>query len=240
MFCESYRQPLMDIAASGEDVPHALAAHLAKCVGCAEAFRAEKSLLALIDSGLRRNANADPPPSLIAGVRLRVEANNPPPMMWKWALAFAAALVMVGGFAVRVALRNSVTGSPPEQANATLAASTSRNAPPSEPRSVEVVVPGPSHEAVLHRRPSSNLNDRRANEQARGVNMNRETASFDVLAAPGEAAGLEQYMQQLRMRSTHLIARQEVKGRGQLEISDVQIAEIDLGVMAILPLDGAK
>jgi len=60
------------------------------------------------------------------------------------------------------------------------------------------------------------------------------------LAAPAEAAGLEQYMRQLRMRSIHVVAREEVKSSGQLEIRDVEIAEIDLGVMAILPLDGAK
>ena len=47
-------------------------------------------------------------------------------------------------------------------------------------------------------------------------------------------------MQQLRMRSIHVVARQEVKSSGRLEIRDVEIAEIDLGVMAILPLDGAK
>ena len=244
MFCESYRQPLMNAAASGEDLPHALAAHLAKCAGCAEAFGAEESLLALIDSGLRRNANANVPPSLIAGVRLRVEANNPAPMvwkmMWKWALAFAAVLVMVGGLAVRVALRNSATGSLPEQTNAALTGSTSRNAPASETQSAEAVAPSPNHQEALHRRVSSNAGGQRSSEPTREVKINSELLAAQVLTAPGEAAGLEQYIQQLRMRSIHVVAREEVKSSGRLEISDVEIAELDLGVMAILPLDGAK
>src|SRR5258707_8535906 len=240
MFCESYRQPLMDVAASGEDVPHVLAAHLAECVSCAEAFGAEKSLLALIDSGLRRNANADPPPSLIAGVRLRVAASEPAAMTWKWALTFAAALVMFGGFAVRVAFRNSAVGSLPEQTNAALAGSASRNPLPSEIRSAKVGAPSTSNEPGLRRRPSSDAGDQRAGELTDEVNINSEPPSAQVLTAPGEAAGLEQYMQQLRIRSIHVVARQEVKSSGRLEIRDVEIAEIDLGVMAILPLDGAK
>lgn len=240
MFCEFYRQPLMDVAASGEGLPRALAAHLAKCVGCAEAFRAEKSLFALMDSGLRRNANAEPPPSLIAGVRLRVEADKPAAMMWKWALVFAAALVMVAGFVVRMALRNSATGNLPEQTNAALAGSTSRDALPSETQSAEAVAPSSSHEAVLHRPPSSNARDQRASGLTSEVNLNPEPPSTQVLTAPGEVAGLEQYMRQLRMRSIHVVAREEVKSSGRLEIRDVEIAEIDLGVMAILPLDGAK
>ncbi len=194
----------------------------------------------MIDSGLHRNANADPPPSLIAGVRLRIEANKPAAMTWKWALAFAAALVMVGGFAVRVALRNSATGSLPEQTNAALAGSAPRNALPSEIRSAKADASSTSNEPVLHRRPSSNAGDQRARERTDEVNINSEPPPAQVLAAPGEAAGLEQYMQQLRMRSIHVVARQEVKSSGRLEINDVEIAEIDLGVMAILPLDGAK
>jgi len=231
---------LIDVAASGGDLPHALAMHLAKCVGCAEAFRAEKSLLALIDSESRRNANAVLPPSLIPGVRLRVETNDPAPMMWKWGLAFAAALVMAGGFAVRVALRNSATGSLPEQTNAALAGSTPRNPLSSEIRSAKADASSTSNEPVLHRRPSNNAGDQRARERTDEVNINSEPPSTQVLAAPGEAAGLEQYMQQLRMRSIHLVAREEVKSSGRLEIRDVEIAEIELGVMAILPLDGAK
>ena len=240
MFCESYRQPLIDVAASGGDLPHALAMHLAKCVGCAEAFRAEKSLLALIDSESRRNANAVLPPSLIPSVRLRVETNDPAPMMWKWALAFAAALVMVGGFAVRVALRNSVVGSLPEQTNAALTGSVPRNALSLEIHSAKADASSTSNEPVLHRRPSSNAGDQRASERTDEVNINSEPPSAQVLAAPAEAAGLEQYMRQMRMRSVHVVARQEVKSSGRLEIRDVEIAEIDLGVMAILPLDGAK
>src|SRR5258708_15045377 len=209
MFCESYRQPLMDVAASGEDLPHALAAHLAKCVSCAEAFGAEKSLFALIDSGLHRNANADPPPSLIAGVRLRVVANEPAAMTWKWALAFGAALVMVGGFAVRVALRNSAVGSLPEQTNVALTGSTPRNALPSEIRSAKANTSSTSNEPVLHRRPSSNAGDQHATERTDQGNNDSHPQTPQLLTAPAEAAGLEQYMQQLRMRSIHVVARQE-------------------------------
>ena len=61
-----------------------------------------------------------------------------------------------------------------------------------------------------------------------------------VLTSPGEALGLEQYMQRLRMRKIQVAGRVEVTNNGPLEIHDVEITKIDLGEMAILPLDGAK
>lgn len=87
MFCEAYKKPLSDAAASGETLSHSMQQHLASCGSCHAAFAEEQSLVAAIDSGLRAVTNSEVPATLIP--RVRVAMNNEPakqPGFQKWIL----------------------------------------------------------------------------------------------------------------------------------------------------------
>jgi hypothetical protein len=241
MFCEAYERKLK-AAAAGEPLSSELQQHLRVCPRCAPEWEVAQALFATMDQCLRQAVNVDAPASLIAGVRQRVIATERVTAWWKPALAFAVALLMVGGFAVRMTLRNSGKGNTTGQRDVVTAISASRSAQSVED---EVTVgnatgletkAGSAHgtpvRAGTHHASGSTL--------ASGIVGNREPASVEVLTPAEEAIGLEQYIQRLRTRMIQVGSCEEVKNGGPLEIHDVEIAEIDLGVMAILPLDGAK
>jgi hypothetical protein len=72
MSCETYREALIEAAASGTQPPAAISAHLQGCAGCRAALEREQFLFASIDSSLRAAANADVPPSFLAQVRAQL------------------------------------------------------------------------------------------------------------------------------------------------------------------------
>lgn len=96
MFCESYKQPLMDAAVFGGELPRELELHLHECDGCATGFTAELSLLAAMDLQLRRSVNGEVPASMVARVRGAVaEQVVPERRIWRnWILAPVGAVVM--------------------------------------------------------------------------------------------------------------------------------------------------
>ena len=96
MFCETYKQPLMDAAVFGGKLPRELELHLHECAGCAAGFTAELSLLASMDAQLRRSVNGEVPASMVARVRGAVaEQVDPERRIWRnWILAPVGAVVM--------------------------------------------------------------------------------------------------------------------------------------------------
>ena len=96
MFCENYKQPLTDAAASAAELAQPLRAHLHSCVGCRTAFAEEQSLFAAIDADLHSVANAEVPSSLLPDVRAALkEEAMPRPLALSWGFAPAAAAVVV-------------------------------------------------------------------------------------------------------------------------------------------------
>ena len=100
MLCEHHKDALIEAAASGvglADAPAsdtrmaALRAHLESCPSCRAAFDEEQSLFAAINSGLHAAANAEIPPSLIPGVRARLDETVAPRLRWVPSLVFASA-----------------------------------------------------------------------------------------------------------------------------------------------------
>src|SRR4029077_9461002 len=92
----SYRQPLMDAAASGESLNRALATHVADCGGCSAAFAEERALLGAIEDSLGVRSNAPAPPSLVPRVQAQIAA-SPATTTWRIPVLALATLGLVAG-----------------------------------------------------------------------------------------------------------------------------------------------
>ena len=62
----------------------------------------------------------------------------------------------------------------------------------------------------------------------------------EVLTSPAEINGLLQYARRLRTRKTQVTVLEQAKEEQPFKIQNVEFGEIDLGVVTIAPLDGAK
>src|ERR1700747_2848247 len=96
MFCESYRQPLIDSLAAGEPLSGELAKHLAGCDVCSTAFAREQALYAAIDYSLVVTANSPVPPLLVPRVQAQVAARPGKTFRRSPILAFATVLLVAG------------------------------------------------------------------------------------------------------------------------------------------------
>jgi hypothetical protein len=223
MFCESYERKLKDLAATGEAPGGDLRRHLTLCAKCAEAWEQEQALFAAIELNLAQAVSADVPASLVAGVRQRVAASQPQVVWWKPALALTALAVVIGGIATRVALHKSD--------------SSTQAAAPAAPVAETSAASGEG--VVAATEDSSRRHLVRVRTTTSEVFESQKRVSAEILISPAEAAGLQQYMQQLRTQTAPPTVLEQVKNEQPFAIRDVEFAEIDLGVVTIAPLDGA-
>jgi hypothetical protein len=91
MFCERYQEELIELAASSAEPAAALRTHLDACPSCRAALAGERALFAIIDSGLRTDANAPVPASLRARVCAQLDETPEPRRVLTFGWAFAAA-----------------------------------------------------------------------------------------------------------------------------------------------------
>lgn len=96
MLCEHYKGALIEAAASGAAPSGELREHIAECASCRAVFGQEQSLFAAIDTGLHAAANAKIPPSLLPGVRARLDELATPRFRWVQPLVFAFTGVALG------------------------------------------------------------------------------------------------------------------------------------------------
>ena len=87
------------LAAGATRVPSKVLAHQQSCAACRDYFQKEQALFASISSGLHAVANPPVPPSLIPGVRARIENMVPSRHFWPYVL-WAAAVAVVIAFAM--------------------------------------------------------------------------------------------------------------------------------------------
>jgi hypothetical protein len=224
MFCKSYCQPLMDAAASGESLNHALTTHVAGCEGCSAAFAEERALFAAIEDSLGVRSNVPAPPSLVPRVRAQI-ATSPAKTTWRIpVLAFATLGLVAGGVAISPAFHRHST---PDDSRAKspamasmLQSADSREATGSLVQSAPPVKQFPPilEKVVLSRKARSEV---------------------EVQVSAEEQAGLEHYSARLRARSLKNSARAAgaVESDLAFKIRPLEIAAIDVRQLTIEPLE---
>ena len=224
MSCESYRQPLMDAAASGESLNRALATHVADCEGCSAAFAEERALFAAIEYSLGVRSNAPAPPSLVPRVQAQIAA-SPTKTTWRIpVLAFATLGLAAGVVAISPAFHWHSTpddskGKSPAMAS-TVQSADSREANESLVQSAPPVkqFPPRPEKVVLSRKVRSDV---------------------EVQVSAEEQAGLEHYSAGLRARSLENSARAvgAVESDLAFNIRPLEIAAMDVRQLTIEPLE---
>ena len=98
MPCQHYKDALIEVAASDAAPQGELRAHLDECASCRAAFDQEQFLFAAIDSSIHAAVNTEVPPSLLPGVRARLDEVAAPRFRWARSLVFASAGVALAFF----------------------------------------------------------------------------------------------------------------------------------------------
>ena len=91
MPCQTYKDALIEAAASGAALHGDLRAHVDGCSDCRATFEQEQSLFASIDAGLQITANAEVPASLLPRVRARLDQTVMPQSHWVQSMIFGCA-----------------------------------------------------------------------------------------------------------------------------------------------------
>jgi hypothetical protein len=116
MNCRSAQEEIIDAMASRESgLRGELDQHVRECANCRAVLASQASLSTMIDSHLRLIANQPMPPSLLPGVRARLEQEAAPRQWvfsWRFA-AVAAAIVLLVAVGIRM-LRPDTSGRAPE------------------------------------------------------------------------------------------------------------------------------
>jgi hypothetical protein len=137
MFCEAYRQRLMDAAISGAALPPTLAAHLEGCARCADAFAAEQALFGAISDLVQARANGEVPASLLPRIRAAFPEDSFPAKGFGWSRIWLPATAAV--LVITLILAISRIGPPSAQNPAALVAGVQKD--PGTFESQNVVVP---------------------------------------------------------------------------------------------------
>jgi hypothetical protein len=98
MNCERVQERIIEALASGESEIHEEERlHLQSCAGCRAFLAKQTELFQAIDSHLQVIANEPVPPSLLAGLRVRLQEEVPPRPSWilAWRPVAIAALVVL-------------------------------------------------------------------------------------------------------------------------------------------------
>jgi hypothetical protein len=227
MFCESYRQPLSDVACAGETLPRELAAHLDACNKCASAFASERALFASIDRSLHAAANSEVSPSLVPRVRAQIEATSAKTIWRPAAMACATGglALLAMGF-VYVSLRRSTVRDSPSKV---IVIATSQTAATNE-------------RTQLLPRVSPLVASQRMRRKQVSVAVANLRRLPEVLVSTDERAAFERYTAIFQARQTRKSVPTAVSADLGDGIKPLEIAELQLGQLAIEPLEdgGAK
>ena len=227
MFCESYRQPLMDSLAAGEPLSGDSAKHLAGCDLCSTAFAKEQALYLAIDHSLVVSANAPVPASLVPRVQAQITARSDK-AFWRSPILVFATLVLVAGMAALSPVFHwrsepSFTGTEDHQAagrKVQFADNHEAAGPPVQPAPLVKRYPPTS-------KPGS-----------AGPSRGKVRAGTEVLISPEEQAGLERYAAGLRGKALENGARAaSVTNDTAFKIEPLQIAAMDQQQLTIEPLE---
>jgi hypothetical protein len=113
MSCERYAEAITDHAC-GADLPPEAAAHLRSCATCTAMLVERRTAIGALDGEIQNVLAIEPSPYFVERVQAHVRETSPAAPWWRWALAAAAAIVILaiaGSFALR-------SGPPPTVARA--------------------------------------------------------------------------------------------------------------------------
>jgi hypothetical protein len=226
MPCESYKEPLIEAAASGLESPSELRAHLDACASCRMAYAEEQSLFASIDTGLHKNANAEVPASLLTRVRARLDKAATAKPIWttNWFGLTAATAVAVALFAAQAVWHVRV--------GQTSMATAGKASPPRiipQPQRPNSVVAAPSRK--------NSISQSRA-AIAKNLVPQEALASRDtgpqVLVPLDQEVVLARYAEQWHQRRRALLLAEnpEDTSLAPLQVAPIQIAQLDVKLLA--------
>jgi anti-sigma factor RsiW len=98
MNCNEHRQAILDSLAAGEGaLPAAVNQHLPSCAACSGFYQEQRELFHSMQSALEATVNQPVPPSLIPGIRARLEQNpdSRPFFLTGWKLLALPAVLML-------------------------------------------------------------------------------------------------------------------------------------------------
>jgi len=227
MPCESYKDALVS-AAAGAVPTRAVRAHLASCAACRAAQAEEQSLLASIDAGLGRIANAsgvEVPASLIPSVRARIaqpaaaQTHRVMPALVAAACAALAVLVVAHPFRWS-ALKSTGAGG-------TVAASAPNPQRVSRPRENAV---GPLRTQVAR---SGATASRGAAHRAHSRSEARTETDFEVLVSGDQEVLLADYARRWRSHGAVVLAASQAS---DAPLKPMEVAPIQIDLLDVKPL----
>ncbi len=212
MSCERYRDKLVDALASGEGAPGGeIATHLRVCSDCRGFYEAQRLLFGAIDSGVRVVMNEAVPPSLLPGVRARMEEVQVAGTDWKFSWNVLAAAAVVALAALGFVARHEPRTTPVLVETAASAG----------------IVPGkiakvPATEKAGH--PTIRRSHKESGESYPSTES--ANASSKVLLPAEERVGYEQYIRTVRAGSRS--PAREAKFVDPIEIVPQEIAQLEI------------
>lgn len=226
MPCEHYKDALTEAATHGAPQGE-LQAHLENCGSCRTAFAAEQALFFFIDEGLRANANAEVPATLLPRVRVRLNEETLPARSWvnsRFLLAAAATVAIV--FFMTQTLWQRHTAHRPSKTAANTEPS------PSVASLPENQGPAPAFPAREH--PIAHTKVTTAKNSVPTYSANSQRREPEVLVPRDQEALLADYQQHwLSQKHAPLVARTlDAANLTPLEVAPIQIAKLDVKLMA--------
>jgi hypothetical protein len=233
MSCEKYKAALIEAAAIGKDAASddalfAVRSHAESCPSCAAELAEQRSLLAAIDSRLRRAVNAPLPPALLQRfeARLAQEPQSPPSrsLRFTWlctaaAFATAAALILFALSHQRAHKSNS---------QFTTLAQTAKSTSDHRPEIMTAILPPASPEEIRRDREQH----RRHTAHIASASTTLTHAEPEVLVPPDEQIALDRFVARGKVRREFVVALATTVHQGfepsfkDLEIPDINTAEI--------------
>lgn len=214
MLCETYREALIEAAASGLKPQGELRAHVEACGSCQTLLVEEQALFATIDVGVQTAADSEVPASLLPRVRAQLNKQTVPRRSWilAWAaLAAAAALILtVASFRNR---QGKAPEKSPENSAVAKGFPAAKTPLPSPPR--------PSHDTD---RPS----------QSKGVERSSSDRRVSVLIPAGQKEVMDAFLAGLRrgvLKPEGLLAK-----KSEQPLQDLQVSPLDISPIEVKPL----
>jgi hypothetical protein len=227
MPCEKYQGALTDLAAGGGELTGEVRSHLHECVPCRAYVEEERSLLAAIDSGVRRSTNATLPPALLHRFEARFAQQAPPNRALNLRWLYAGAAIATAAVFIVFALPHLRSRVTMEQATDELQTAHAVIEQPQEIRPwappIPRVAPPATHQLGKH------LPTPRTNTQP------------EVLVPPDERVAFEHFLSDLNEREDLAAAIvKPIHARPEQRVTSLDTPDIETAALTVEPIqDGS-